>query len=435
MIRIAYIIFTLILGGNTIFGQDFKEQIVTSDIDNFWFAYDQINKSSDSLERIKIINELYINKATEGLKGLISVRHYQDYEFIKNITNYPRYWNSIRGNSSFILENKEQIEKYLNKLKEIYPELKPANIYFSIGAFRTGGTYDGNKVLLGAEFMLAQKNAVLEELPERIKNTITEYAPYDIPLTAIHEYIHTQQKSWENQGIIHLCVAEGVAEFISTLITEKPLSPPVIYGKQNAEKVLERYMVEIFRNEDVWNWIWNENQNELKVNDLGYYIGYEICERYYHNAADKRKAIKDLIELEYSDEEKFTKLVDGTNFLPLTIKEIEIKYESMRPTVKRLVEFENGSKKVSPKFKTITIEFSEPMSNCCRSIDYGEAKGVEHLVIKKHIGWSDDKKRYTFEVEDLQPNKTYELIISNFAKEDGGNRIAPYSIKFKTKKR
>ena len=44
MIRIAYIIFTLILGGNTIFGQDFKEQIVTSDIDNFWFAYDQINK-------------------------------------------------------------------------------------------------------------------------------------------------------------------------------------------------------------------------------------------------------------------------------------------------------------------------------------------------------------------------------------------------------
>jgi hypothetical protein len=435
MIRIAYIIFTLILGYNTIIGQDFKKQIVTSDIDNFWFAFDQINKSSDSLERIKIINELYINKATEGLKGLISVRHYQDYEFISNIINYPKYWNSIRGNSSFILENREQIEKYLNKLKEIYPELKPATIYFSIGAFRTGGTYDGNKVLLGAEFMLAQKNAVLEELPERIKNTIKEYAPYNIPLTTIHEYIHTQQKSWENQSIIHLCVAEGVAEFISTLITEKPLSPPVIYGKQNAEKVLRRYMVEIFRNEDVWNWIWNKNQNELKVNDLGYYIGYEICERYYNNAADKKAAIKDLIELDYNDEEKFAKLVDGTNFSPLTIKEIEIKYESMRPTVKRLVEFENGSKKVSSKLKTITIEFSEPMSNCCRSIDYGEAKGVERLVIKKHIGWSDDKKRYTFEVEDLQPNKTYELIISNFAKEDGGNRIVPYSIKFKTKKR
>lgn len=432
---LTFLIFTLIFGVNEIFGQDFKKQIVTTDIDNFWLAYDQINKLSDSLERIKLINELYIDKATEGLKGLISVRRYHDYEFVNNILNYPKYWNSIRGNSSYLLKDTEQIEKYLTKLKEIYPELKPASIYFSIGAFRTGGTYEGNKVLLGAEFMLAQKNAILEELPKRIQNTLKEYAPYDIPLTAIHEYIHTQQKSWENQSIIHLCVAEGVAEFISTLITEKPLSSPVNFGKQNAERVLERYMEEIFRNKDVWNWLWSENQNELKVNDLGYYIGYEICERYYNKATDKKKAIKDLIELDYSNEEEFAKLVDGTNFLPMTLKEIGIKYESMRPTVKRLVEFENGSNKVSSKLKTITVEFSEPMSNCCRSVDFDETKGVEHLVIKKHIGWSDDKKRYTFEIEDLKPNTTYGLIISNFAKENGGNRLAPYTIRFKTSKR
>lgn len=425
----------LFLLGHGLFGQDFKKQIATTDIDNFWIAYDQIIQSSDSLERIKLINELYIDKATEGLKGLINVRRYQDYEFINNILNYPKYWNSIRSNSSYLLKDTAQIEKYLTKLKEIYPELKPANIYFSIGAFRTGGTYEGTKVLFGGEFMLVQENSILEELPERIQKTIKEYAPYDIPLIAIHEYIHTQQKTWENQSIIHLCVAEGVAEFISTLITEKPLSPPVAFGKQNAERVLERYMVEIFRNEDVWNWLWSENQNELKVNDLGYYIGYEICERYYNNATDKKKAIKDLIELDYSDEEEFARLVDGTNFLPMTLKEIGIKFDLMRPTVKRIVEFQNGSKKVSQKLKIITVEFSEPMSNCCRSVDFDETKGVGRLVIKKHIGWSDDKKRYSFEVEDLKPNATYGLIISNFAKEDGGNRLAPYAIRFKTKKR
>lgn len=425
----------MFLGINEIFGQDFKKQIVTTDIDNFWFAYDQINKSPDSLERIELINELYIDKATEGLKGLISARRYQDFEFVNNILNYPRYWNSIRANASYLLKDTEQIEKHLIKLKAIYPELKPANIYFSIGAFRTGGTYHGNKVLLGAEFMLAQENTFIEELPERIQKSIREYAPYDIPLTAIHEYIHTQQKSWENQSIIHLCVAEGVAEFISTLITEKPISPPVHFGKQNAERVLERYMVEIFRNDDVWNWLWSENQNELKANDLGYYIGYQICEIHYNNSTDKKMAIKDLIELDYSNEEEFAKLVDGTRFLPITLKEIGIKYESMRPAVKGLIEFENGSLKVSPKLNLITIEFSDPMSDCCRSVDFVETKGVEPLVIKDHIGWSDDKKRYTFEVEDLKPNKSYGLIISNFAKEDGGNRIAPYSIRFKTKKR
>ncbi len=435
MKKIAFSILILFSFGQVLFGQDLGKQIITTDIDNYWVAYDQIIKSSDSLERIKLINELYISKGTEGLKGLISVRRYQDYEFISNILNYPKYWNSIRGNLPYLLKDTVNIEKHLTKLKEIYPELKPANIYFSIGAFKSGGTYEGNKVLFGAEFMLAQQNSILDELPNRIQKTIKEYAPYDIPLTAIHEYIHTQQKSWENQSIIHLCVAEGVAEFISTLITEKPLSPSVNFGKQNAESVLKKYMVEIFRNEDIWNWLWSENKNELKVNDLGYYIGYEICERYYNKASDKKKAIKELIELDYSSNTEFAKVVDGSGYLPMTLKEIGIKYESMRPTVNKIVEFNNESKDVSPKNKIITIQFSEPMSGCCRSIDFDVKKGVEPLIIKKHIGWSDDKKRYSFEIEDLKPNTTYGLVISNFAKEDGNNRLAPYTLRFTTKKR
>lgn len=432
MKKITLLTFILTGFGYGLFGQNNTAKIVTTDIDNFWVAYDQIIQSSDSSERIQLINELYINKGTEGLKGLISVRRYEDYEFVNNILNYPNYWNSIRANSTYLLKDTEQIEKYLTKLKELYPELKPADIYFSIGAFRSAGTYEGDKVLFGAEFILAQKNAVLKELPERIRNVITEYAPYNIPLNAVHEYIHTQQKSWENNEIIDLCVAEGVAEFISTLITEKPLSPPVSYGKQHSEKVLERFMVEVFRDNDVWNWLWNENQNELKINDLGYYIGYEICERYYNNATDKKKAIKDLIELDYSNPEEFARLVDGTHFFPMTLKEIEINYESLRPTVQRIVEFQNGSKKVSPKIKVITIEFSEPMNECCRSFDFEEE--TEHLTIKKHIGWSEDKKHYSFEVETLKPATTYGLIISNFVKQDGGNRLAPYSIRFKTAK-
>lgn len=435
MRRFIVILVILAFGGHESFGQDFNKQFVTTDIDNYWFAYDQINKATDSIERIKLINELYIDKATDGLKGLLTVRRYRDDEFVANMLKYPKFWNSIRGNSSQLLKDSEQIKKYLTMLKEIYPELKPANFYFSFGAFRTGGTYEDNKVLLGAEYLLVQKNTAIEELPNYIQNTINEYVPYDIPLTAIHEYIHTQQKSWEEQSIIHLCVAEGVAEFISTLITEKPLSPPVKFGKQNAEKVMERYMVEVVRNSDVWNWLWSQNKNELKVKDLGYYIGYEICERYYNQATDKKKAIKDLIELDYSNDEEFARLVDSTNFLPMTLNEIGIKYESLRPTVEQIVEFENGSKKVSPKLKTITIEFSEPMSNCCRSFDLDETEGVNPLVIKKHLGWSDDKKRYTFEVDDLTPNTTYGLQISNFAKEDGANRLAPFTIRFKTKKR
>ena len=31
--------------------------------------------------------------------------------------------------------------------------------------------------------------------------------------------------------------------------------------------------------------------------DLGYYIGYKICESYYQSAKDKKQAIKDILEI------------------------------------------------------------------------------------------------------------------------------------------
>jgi hypothetical protein len=405
---------------------------MTTDIDNFWIAFDSISNTTDSLERIKLINELYIQKGTEGLQSLIAVRNYQDHEYVDAITNYPKYFNSIRSNTLNAKKDVKTITSYIEKLKKIYPDLKPATIYFSIGVFRSGGTYFENNVLLGGEFLFAEQNSVIDELPERVQKGIKNYAPNDIPLTALHEYIHTQQKPWENYSIIHLCVAEGVAEFVSTLIAEKPLSPPVKFGKENPEIVLSKFMEEIYSNNDVWNWIWNENQNELKVNDLGYYIGYEICEAHYNKAHDKQKAIKELIELDYGNDSIFEKFVNDTRFLPLTIKEIGEKYESMLPTVSGIVEFENGSTSVSPDLKSLTIEFSDEMSECCRSTDFEESEGVYPLKIQKILGWSEDKRSFSFELDPLKPMTNYEIIISNFAKEKDGNRLAPYLIKFST---
>src|SRR5690606_27493816 len=120
------------------------------------------------------------DKGTEGLKSLIYVRRYQDYEFVNNIINYPKYWNSIRENSLNVHKEAEQIEEYVKKLKELYPELNPVTIYFSIGAFRSGGTYLDDKILLGGEFLFAQQSSSIEELPERVQKSIKEYAPNDI---------------------------------------------------------------------------------------------------------------------------------------------------------------------------------------------------------------------------------------------------------------
>ena len=48
------------------------------------------------------------------------------------------------------------------------------------------------------------------------------------------------------------------------------------------------------------NWLYN-GSNAKTVADLGYFMGYSICKAYYNNTTDKKKAIKEIIELDYSD--------------------------------------------------------------------------------------------------------------------------------------
>ncbi len=407
-------------------------KIVTSDIDHFWEAYDKITSSSDSLERIKLINELYINRGSEGLKGLMAARDYKDYEYVEAILTYPKYWNSIRGNQRNMLKDAGVAEKYFEELKRIYPDLKDATVYISIGVFRSGGTYMNGNVLIGGEYFLANENAVIDELPERIQTAIKLSVPYNFPLTALHELIHTQQKPWENNTIVHICIAEGVAEFISTLIAQAPLSTAVKFGKENKERVIHQFMKEVVRDSDVWNWVWNANENELGVRDLGYYIGYEVCEIYYNQALNKEQAIKELIELDYNDERAFAKILDDSKFLPLTWAQIGEEYEAQRPRVIDFGAIVNGAQNVPVDTKLLTVVFSDEMSDCCRNLDIDENFDGEILRISKFLGRSDDKRKFNFELEPLKPNTRYHLIISGFAKEDGLNQSLPYRLEFKT---
>lgn len=412
-----------------------KVSVISTDVDNFWKAYDAIRQTTDSLTRIRLIHDLYISKATPGLKGMMQVRNYQDHEFVDMILKYPEYWNAIRPHSSKLSGHKKQIEKYFGRLGDLYPQLRPAAVYFQIGAFRSVGTYQGSNVLLGAEFLLAQPYSDLTVLPQRTREGMADYMPYNVPLLATLELVHTQQKRWETFSVAHLCVAEGIAEFISTLVAEAPLSPPVKFGKANEKRVVDLFMSEIIRNDESWNWLWNKNENELKVNDLGYYIGYEIAERYYNKAKDKKQAIRDLIELDYSNDDQMSQVVDVSGFLPLSWKEIGQKYEAARPRITQIMEFENGSTEVDPNTGTITVAFSDLMSPCCRSTEnYVTDEAARVVKIKRFVGWSADKTKYSFEIEPLLPGTKYELTIGNFAKEDGGNRTLPFLIRFTTRK-
>ena len=112
--------------------------------------------------------------------------------------------------------------------------------------------------------------------------------------------------------------------------------------------------------------------------------------------------------------------------------ELEKEFESKRPSVVAIQPFENKSQNVDEKIKQITIEFSEPMNQAFRNFDYGPL-GEEAVVrIKGIVGWSNNGKSLKIEIEDLLPNKQYQLTIGSRFRSLKSLPLKSYLIDFKT---
>lgn len=428
------IIYFILFSGltNGLLAQKTKQIFVSTDIDHFWNAYDKITTTKDSVQQYLLLKELYLNKGTEGLKGLIEVRNYSEKEFINWITQYPKFWKSIRPNTLKVTAIYPKINANILKLEKAYPDLKPATIYFSVGAFRTGGTIQGNKVLIGSELSLADKTTIVEEFPGWRQTFYKNQKPLkELPLLCTHEYIHTQQTEMV-ENLLSMCLYEGVAEFISCKVTDtKSDAPAIEFGKANQKIVIDKFVTDLFTMTNNYNWLWGENRNELKVRDLGYFIGYEICERYYNLSKDKSKAIKELIELDFTNEKEVERIVDLTKLLPKTLEELYTDYEKQRPKVISLTPFENGSQSVKAGVIQISINFSEEMNTDHRGFDYGPLGENYIYKFRKLIGWSNGNKTITVEVE-VEPNKNYQALITNRFINKKGFALKPFLIEFKT---
>jgi len=418
-----------------IYGQENEQYFVTTDIDNFWTAYDKIKTTNDSALQYKYLNNIFIKKGTPGLKAIMEVREYTSKSYIDAINNYPLFWNSIRANTLKAKDFATEIALEVNKIKNIYPDLKPAKTYFTIGALLTNGTTLDGQVLIGSEVALTDKKTITSEFPKNLSHlrTFFDTDPINgVVFLNVHEYVHTQQKTTVANNLLGQCVLEGVAEFVAVTATGKPSETPAMdYGKQHFDRVREVFTKQMFFNSFTGFWLYSNADNEFKTRDLGYYVGYDICEKYYHKAKDKKQAIKEMIELDYNNENQLHKFVDKSGYFETPLKKIKKQYEKSRPKVVGITQFKNGSKNVNPTTSQLTIEFSTKMNKNSRGFELGPLGEQNVLQIKKFIGFSDDGRSVTFEIE-IKPNQHYQILISEGFRNENGVPIKPYLIDIAT---
>lgn len=387
--------------------------LVTTDIDNFWQAYDKIVATKDTTAQFDYLNKLFLDRATPGQKAMIQARRYTPKNYIDAINQRQTYFNSIRNNTFKANDYAKTIAAKVEVLRKLYPGLRPAKIYFTVGAFRSGGTTLADMVLIGSEIAMAD---------EHLENLV---------FTNIHEYVHTQQKSTVCDNLLGQSVMEGVAEFI----TEKAMGnnstlPAIAYGRQNVEKVRQVFARQMF-NIDYGFWLYSDAESEFGLRDLGYYVGYAIAEAYYGRAKDKMEAIKEMIEVDANNEKELAAYVDQSGYFDKSYNSLKEDYEKNRPKVLSVYPFETG-KLISPATTKFTINFSVPMNKRSKNFELGPL-GMDYLIrVKTFIGFSTDGKSAEFEMDQLKPNRHYQLLIGQGFRDLNGIRIKPYLIDFKT---
>lgn len=283
------VIFLLLVLPNLTFSQTTLQKVFTQDIDNFWIAYDSIRSTKDNTKQIDYINRLYIAKASDGLKAFLRNKNEIDKKYADLINNDEKFWNTIRPRTLTVRTKVKELEERIYYFSQLYPNLKEAGTYFIIGIRQQGGTIRNNLSIIGTEVVMSSPETNSSELIR----------------LAIHEYVHTQQTKpdFRTINVLASSIREGACDFISELVTKKTCSTKYIeYGLKHEVEVWRVFKQDMFTQaNDLW--VSTGDNPVLPARDLGYFIGYSICKSYYNKAKDKKQAIKDIIELDYSTQD------------------------------------------------------------------------------------------------------------------------------------
>lgn len=409
------------------------EDVKTTDIAHFWEAYDQIAATNDSEQQKKALQTLFWDKASTGQEAMFAVRDYTLEDYLKVIKEYPKFWESIRKNTLDVELFAPRLQSGIDSLKKVYPNLRPATIYFTVGALRSNGTTRDSLVLIGSELALADSKTNFEELGKDFSHlkAFFEGNPKDnLVFLNTHEYVHTQQHTTIGNSLLAQTLIEGVAEFVAekALGTSSP-NPQLKFGEEHESEIKRAFSKEM-TSPLVSNWFWNTTDNQFGIRDLGYFVGYKICEAHYNQTSNKKLAIKEMIELDYNNQDALWDFVNSSYYFEQPISLYEEVFEMSRPKVLKVYGTKYGRGPISSRTRKISVEFSEPLVTNRISTDYGEM-GSEYFPKIEKAEFSNSGKILNYYVR-LEPEKEYEMLLHWNMRNKNGIPLQPYSIKFYT---
>lgn len=266
-----------------------QAKLVTSDIGNFYRAFDLAVK--DSANAKQIFRKEYFIKGSDGLQDFFVTKIKDEDQFVKTVLNFKEFYADARNTLLQVTALKGPIYKNASVFEDLYPQAVFPNIYFVIGRFNSNGTISDHGLLIGTEQMSKTPQTDTSKWKPWQHEWIMNYS--QIPVTVAHELVHFNQDGMKQENRL-LCYAmfEGSAEFICELITGKTDGDYSTF-KGRAQQIWQDFKND--KDSDLYS-EWVESSDKRPRNGM-YWAGYLISKAYYQQAKDKKQAIYDILHI------------------------------------------------------------------------------------------------------------------------------------------
>ncbi|HEX8632890.1 MAG TPA: hypothetical protein VF703_01920 [Pyrinomonadaceae bacterium] len=289
---------------------------MTSDIDNFWRAFDLARGETDREKRIAIFQTEYLDQGSAGLKDFVRLRIKNAKALVETIDKLPKFYASVRPGTLRVAQMEKKMRRSFHNFKRIYPDAAFPDVYFVIGVANTGGTASGSGLLIGAELYGLTPRTPRDEFPALFKTFFPEATdekellrlvtkaldtalkPVEkLPFIVAHESCHFNQNYPKQTTVLEKSIQEGSCDLIAELTAGAVINPSLkVYGDRREADLWRDFQAEM-NGTDLSKWMYNSFTIQDRPGDLGYYVGYKISRAYYLNAKDKRQAIGDVLNI------------------------------------------------------------------------------------------------------------------------------------------
>lgn len=293
-----------------------KARFVTSDIVNFWRAFDLASKEGEREKKVAIFQTEYLDKGSAGLRDFVRLRIKSAGALVETVEKLPKFYASVRPATLRVAEMEKEMRKSFVRFKRLYPQAAFPDVYFVIGVANTGGTASGSGLLIGAELYGRTPRTPRDEFPAWFKNFLpdvkdeaellrlvnraldTALKPVErLPAIVAHESCHFNQNYPKQTTLLEKSIQEGACDLIAELAAGEVINPSLMaYGDRHEADLWRDFEAESGGTE-LSGWMYNSFKSKDRPGDLGYYVGYRISRAYYRNSRDKRQAVSDILNI------------------------------------------------------------------------------------------------------------------------------------------